>query len=264
MDRHTGLEKFLSEEFGLSDNELALYIALFKNGASTILDLSKDTGINRATTHVNIESLTRKKLVAQVRKGQGSRRSITPEPPEKLHALLKQQKAKIEAAEQQLPEMISELASLKSPRQKSEGMDIRYYQGKNEVRFIYDEILKAKEIRAYINCDQIFEVFPGNMKKFLDEHAKRKDMSIWEIMDDCRIAKEYISHMPSERYYYRLASKRLNLASMDYLLFDGKVAIIDVSAGINGVVIENKIFYENSKAIYEFVWGCLPPPTLDN
>jgi len=260
MKHDAGLEKFLTEEFDLSDKEISLYLTLFKNGPSSILELSDDTGINRATTHVNIESLTKKKLVAQVRKGQGSRRSIMAEPPEKLHAILKEQKAKIEAAEQQLPKIISALSTLKEPRQKSSGMEIRYYQGKNEVRFIYEEALKAKEFRAYLNCEKLGQLFPGNMKKFLEAHTKHKDMRMWEILKDSKLSREYLKNMPEERYYGKLIPKNLDLyiSNIDYMMFDGKVAVIDLEDIIpTGTITYNKSLYNSTVAIFNFIWHVL-------
>jgi sugar-specific transcriptional regulator TrmB len=255
------IEKFLGEELGLSPKEVTLYLNLVRYGSKTILELSELSNINRATTHVNIECLSRKGLVAQMKKGRGSRRLVMAEPVEKLAIIFKERKAKLEAAENQLGNIVRELMGLKkqadAPSERT--MEIRRYEGKDEVRLIYDDILKAKEIRAYLNYDQIFELFPSNVGKFLKAHKKSRYMQIWEIMDDCKLARDYARQMPPERYHCRLTPKKLNLVSMDYLLFDGKAAIIDITGGITGVVIENETFYENSKAIYEFVWRSLPP-----
>lgn len=262
MQNNIDLKKFLLEEFGLSANETNIYIALLKNGHSTVLELAEYTGINRATTHVNIESLTQKRLVTQIKKGQGSRRSIMAEPPEKLHALLKEQKAKIEAAEQQLPKIIADLSNLKESAQKNSnsGMEIRYYKGKNEVRFIYEEVLKANEIRTYANTAGLLKIFPINTQKFIAAHKKNPKMRIWEIMEDSNETREYIKQMSPDRFFCRLITKHLPLPpTTDYLIFDGKVAIIEAPQDIiSGLLIENANFYASSVAIHKFVWSYLP------
>lgn len=254
------LEKFLLDEFALSSNEVALYIALLKCGHSTILELAEHTGINRATTHVNVESLTKKRLVTQIKKGQGSRRTIMAEPPEKLHTLLKEQKAKIEAAEQQLPQMITKLSNLKELAQKNSGMEIRYYKGKNEVRFIYDEVLKANEIRTYANTAELLKIFPINPQKFITAHRTNPKMRIWEIMEDSSETRAYVKQMSADRFFFRLVTECLPLPpTTDYIIFDGKVAIIEAPHGvISGILIENKNFYASSVAIHKFVWDYLP------
>jgi sugar-specific transcriptional regulator TrmB len=253
------IESFLANEFDLSRREITLYLNLVKYGASTVFELAEVSNMNRSTTHVNIDSLTQKGLVNQIRKGRGSRRIIMAEPVEKLSLILKNKKAKIEAAEERLPQFAKELETLKDERVAGKEIEISRYSGKEEVRLIYDEVIKSKEIRAYVNCQEMNKIFPGNIYKFLEAHKKNKEMQIWEIMENSAEAQNYVNQFPPKRYYVRITSKELHLASIDYILYDGKIAIIDADKGVNGIVIENKNFYENSKAIYEFVWQFLSP-----
>lgn len=255
------IETFLSDEFGLSKKEIELYLNLMKHGAATIIELSEISGMNRSTTHVNVDSLTRKGLVTQIKKGRGSRRLIMAEPVEKLALILENKKAKLETATKQLPKVMQELTDLKEESSRESKIGIRHYRGKDEVKLIYEDVLKASEIRAYVNCKELSKVFPGNVEKFLRAHMKNKKMHIWEILEDSKEAREYVKQIPPQRYYFRLTTKKLNLASLDYLLFDGKIAIIELDSmvGISGIILENKDFYKNAKAIHTFVWNSLPP-----
>lgn len=263
MEKSVFLEKFLADELGLSSKEITLYINLMQYGALTILELSEISGINRATTHVNVENLTQKGLVTQVKKGRGSRRIIMAEPPEKLFAIFQERKTKLETATSKLNIITQELSSLKKEYRLNSGMEVRRYSGKNEVNLIYDSVLKAKEIRAYVNCKELSKAFPVNTIKFLETHKKRPDMHIWEILEDSKAARTYAKEMPAERYYVRLTTKNLDLASIDYIIFDGKIAVVELSSTttVSGVVIENHNFHENAKAIHKFVWDSLPPYT---
>lgn len=260
MNKIENIEKFLSEKFDLSKNEIDLYIALLKSGHSTVLELSELTGINRATTHINIENLTKKRLITQIKRGQGARRSIIAEPPEKLLALLQEKKAQLEEAEQQLPDIISGLFNLKKNIPKKSGMEIRYYKDKNEIRFIYDEALKAKEFRAYLNCKKLMEIFPMNITKFSDTNKKRLHTNIWEVMEDSPEARAYAETMTTNKFHCRLVPKNINLAVIDYMIFDGKVALVDLRENVlNGIIINNESYYQNAKTIHEFVWQFLTP-----
>jgi predicted transcriptional regulator len=259
MDNSLLIEKFLAEEMNLSRKEIKLYLNLTKYGPTTILDLAEITGINRATTHVNIENLTQKGLVTQIKKGRGSRRLIMAEPAEKLSVIFKARKAKLEAAENQLDFITQGITNLKKEQRQSGGMEIRRYSGKDEIRLVYEDVLKAKEIRTYANTSEILKIFPGNIQKFIDAHKKNRDMHIWEIMKDSKETQAYIKKMVPERFFCRLVTEGLPLLSTDYLIFDGKVALIEILNGaISGIVIEDKNFYESSKIIHEFVWGYLP------
>jgi hypothetical protein len=215
--------------------------------------------MNRVTAHVNIENLTQKGLVTQVRKGRGSRRLIMAEPVEKLSVIFKERKARIESAENQLSLVMSELSGLKKEHRHNDAVEVRRYTGKNEVKLIYDEVLQAKEVRTYANTTELLKIFPGNIHKFVDAHRKSKTMCIWEIMEDSEETQTYIQQMDPKRFFYKLAIKKLALPSIDCLVFDGKIAMIEVSRGlVSGVLIENPNFYESYKAIHKFVWDCLP------
>ncbi len=254
------LESFLKEEFELSQKEVTLYINLLKYGQLTIFELAKASEMNRSTTHVNVDSLIQKGLAAQLSKGRGSRRYIIPEPVEKLELLLKNKKAKLNAAENRFPDVMKKLRILKNTNHTNKNMEIRRYRGINEVKLIYDEVLEAKEIRSYLNYQELIKVFPANTANFLETHRKRNEMLMWEIMENSVEAREYASKTHPDRYYCKLTTQKLNLTSLDYILFDGKIAIIDLAKGIDvsGLVFENITFYENAKSIHKFIWQLLP------
>ena len=46
----------------------------------------------------------------------------------------------------------------------------------------------------------------------------------------------------------------------DYMIFDGKVAMIAGKQEVNGVVISSEDMYQNAKAIFEITWKLLPNP----
>lgn len=258
MSNHILIEKFLSEELNLSKKEIILYLNLIKYGATTVLELSEISGMNRVTTHANIEKLNKKGLVTQVKKGRGSRRLIMSEPIDKLTVILKERKAKIEAAENQLTSVMHELASIKKENRQNSIMEIRRYTGKEEVKLIYDEMLEAKEIRTYANTDELLKIFPGNIHKFIDAHRKNHDMCIWEIMENSKETQDYVKQMDPKRFFYKLTTKKLSLPTVDYSIFDGKVAMITISNNIvSGVVIENLNFYKSAEIIHQFIWDTL-------
>ncbi|MGD9152798.1 MAG: helix-turn-helix domain-containing protein [Gammaproteobacteria bacterium] len=265
MENTIVLERFLANELDLSNKEIMLYLNLVKYGARTIQELAELSNINRVTTHNNVENLTQKGLVTQVKKGRGSRRLIMAEPPEKLSVIFKERQAKIIAAEKQLDLITKELLNLKKEYNVRENVEVHQYKGKEEVKLIYNDVLSSKEIRSYVNCNEVTRIFPTNVSKFINSYKRNPNMQIWEIMEKSEEAKKYVEQVSAERYRCRLTNKQLNLASLDYLIYDGKVAVVEFDAieGVRGIVIENKKFYENAKAIHQFVWQFLPAQ-MDN
>ncbi|MBN1684285.1 MAG: winged helix-turn-helix transcriptional regulator [Gammaproteobacteria bacterium] len=261
MDISAEIYEFLTKKFELSDKEVELYLYLLKNSPTTVLEAAEATGIKRPTVHANLETLLQKNLIKQVHKGQGSRRALFAEPPEKLAILMEQKKSELALAEKQLPSIIEKLSGLVKETQESNtnNMEVRYYHGKNEVRFIYEEASKAKEFRAYLNCKKLSNAFPNNPNKFIEVLEAREDMQMWEIVEDSLEARDYALKMPQTRYHCRIAPSEANLSVIDYMMFDDNVAIVNFNSSINGIMISDSNVYQNNKAIFEFIWRVLKP-----
>ncbi len=243
------------QELGLTEIEALLYQGLLETGPTTIMDLAEHTAIKRITVHFNIKNLIEKGLVAQT--VLGSRRQITAEPPERLEYLIEKKEQEVKRIREDFSPVLQSISTLANTTKKGEDLQIKYYEGKSSVMHIYEEALEAKEFRAYVNPQELHEVFSDNMNLFIETHKSRKDMQVWEIMENSAEAQRYIKNMPKERYYYRLIPKGISLSIIDYMMFDGKVAIVNLEKHTTGILISNNHYYESAKAIYEFVWQML-------
>lgn len=259
MNNPLSIELFLTKELELSKNEAIAYLSLLENGASTVMELSNSTNINRSVVHVTIESLTKKGFANSIKKGKGSRRLIMAEPMEKIGLILDNKLAKIESAKKMLPIIERQADSLKKPKiSDSSKMEIRRFKGKHEVQMIYEDVLRATNVRTYANVAEIAETFPENMYLFIQSAKKNPKKKIWEIMEDSAATRMYKASIASYRNIQcKLATKQINLASIDYIMYDGKIAVIEATEGINGLVIEDNNLYKNAVAIHKVVWESL-------
>ena len=69
-------------QFNLTEKEIGTYLVLLEQGALSVQDISKSTGINRVTTYAAIEELKQKGLASESRKGK--RKLFVAENPESL------------------------------------------------------------------------------------------------------------------------------------------------------------------------------------
>jgi sugar-specific transcriptional regulator TrmB len=244
------------EQLGLSKIEAQLYQGLLEMGKTTIMELANHIGMKRITAHFNIESLIKKGLVIQTM--EGARRYIIAEPPERFGYLVEQKLEYVKHLQEKLPDIIQTIGSNFPKANVSEDIEIKYYKGKDSVKVIYDEVLRAKEIRAYVNALEVAKIFPENMKIFIETHNKRKNMKIWEIMNKSPKAQDYAEQMAEGRYFYKFIPEYLDLSVVDYMIYDGKVAIVNIKERATGLIISNQDYYDNAKAIFDFVWKMLP------
>src|SRR3989344_849600 len=78
------------KEFGLSENEIKVYLALIKTGESTVQNIAKNAELPRTTTYHLLESLEQKSLVGFVIKE--SKKYFQAAPPKKLIQTLEEKK----------------------------------------------------------------------------------------------------------------------------------------------------------------------------
>lgn len=243
-------------DFGLTDKEITVYTTLLKTGPNTIMNLARETGIKRSTTHNTVEELIKKGLVSQT--NYGERRMVIAEDPDKLKFLMEQKKWDINKLEKNLPEVITTISSIVPSSRETNTSEVKYFTGDKGIQLIYNEALKARELRSYANIKKIFEVFPDNSDIFIQSHKNNKDLNLWEIVEDSEIAKNYAEKfIAKDRYHYKVSPVSLTAGALDILIFEGKVAIISVKEGITGMVISDEDYFNNTKAVFDFVWDAL-------
>ncbi|CAG1020244.1 hypothetical protein DOJK_00200 [Patescibacteria group bacterium] len=243
-------------DFGLTDKEITVYTTLLKTGPNTIMNLARETSIKRSTTHNTVEELIKKGLVSQT--NYGERRMVIAEDPDKLKFLMEQKKWDINKLEKNLPDTIQAIQGLVPASTDVNDVEVKYFTGEKGVQMIYTEALRAQELRSYANIQKIFEVFPDNSEIFRQAHITNKDLKLWEIVENSEVAKEYASkYAEKDRYHYKLSPVLFTAGALDILIYDGKVAVITVKEGVTGVVISNKDYYNNTAAVFDFVWSAL-------
>ena len=250
------IQDFL-EQLGLNKVEAEIYYGLLNHGPSTVKHLAEHTGLNRVTTHFQINNLINKGLVIQIKKD--ARRQIVAEPPERLAYLIEQKEKGIKQLRDDFPDFIKSIQpAIPVSNTKDEEVEVKFYKGKQGCQLIYEDVLQAKELRTYVNSKEIARVFPDNIRLFIDAQNKRKDLTMWEIMNKSSVTGKYAEGMDSTRYYYKYTPETIDLSVIDYMIYDGKVAIINIREIPTGMIIINRDYYENAKAIFEFVWKMLP------
>jgi len=253
------LLKYLQDEFELSETEASLYVGLLKKGPSSIMEISKFTNVNRATTHINIENIISKGLVTQSRKANGKRRIVSAEPPERLKLLLDQKKMKLERAEKGLSQVMEQLNGIaKIAGTNVSEVEVKYYKGRVEVGNIYNEIMKADEIRAYVDLRSVQSVFPENEEKYVRAHKRNLDMVIRSLISAKKGAVNHFAKLlDPARYFYKFFPQEINLYSIEHIMYNNTLVLITMDESPSGVVLKNEALYIHSKQIFDLTWNLI-------
>jgi sugar-specific transcriptional regulator TrmB len=165
------LEKYL-QEIGLNEKESSIYLALLQVDNASVIEVSKQTKINRSTVYVVLESLMSKGLVSETQVGK--KVHYQAEPPERLETYVERQKMVLEEQQKRLADIIPQIKSVQ--RASGERPLVKYFDGKEAAyqdTSVFFSAGVGKEDTGYFvfNRDLIEEVFTP---KEIEEVAKKR------------------------------------------------------------------------------------------
>jgi HTH-type transcriptional regulator, sugar sensing transcriptional regulator len=240
--------KVALNEYGLSDNEIEVYITLLKLGESSVQNIAKNTNLPRTTTYHLLESLNKQGLVGFSIKESIKYFSATN--PQKLKYFLEEKKKHIEDI---LPELKSLYGTLKE-KPKTE-----IFEGIKGIRSVLKDILEEKkEILHYGEVvslnDNLKYIFPS----YISERVKKK-------IPIRIIGKKEKEHLPlikkakKEYRKFRFLPGNNNFKTGIWI-YNKKVAIINtLSQPHYAIIVENKDFYDTQKQVFELLWKSAKP-----
>lgn len=252
------IRDFLSN-LGLTETEINIYVKLLEVGRCSVSEIARTLNMNRVTAHFTIQGLIDKGLITHVKEGRS--RELTAQPPEALQYLIERKDKEVKSLHEQftgtLP-MLTELMPVKNFSESS--FDVKHFEGLQGIRAIYREVLKSKELRSYVNIQAISSVFPENPAMF-PEATRLKDLKMWEIIEDSPKSQEYLKTVNPHNYLHKFMPPTAKLSTFDYMIFDGKIAMISGTEKLNGLMIINANLYQNARTLFEVMWSLLPDPS---
>ncbi|MEK7130462.1 MAG: helix-turn-helix domain-containing protein [Patescibacteria group bacterium] len=243
------LEKIL-EDLGLSEKETKVYLACLELGESAPADIAKHSGINRATTYVIAEKLTKDGLISQLEKGKKT--YFTAENPEQLLRLLRKQEQDIKNKEQEFQKYLPELKTIFDTA--GERPKVRFFEGKEGVQAIREDFLKSKDkkIEEIYSDDNVADLFSEDELREVREMRKHRKVKLRGIYTRKEgKLKEVPLHGLNELRF--IPHHRFPIDS-DILFYDNKVAIFAFKGKLVGVIIENKAITDSLRSIFNLAW----------
>lgn len=248
------------KDLGLSDAETKIYFKLLEVDRCSITELAHLLNMNRVTAHFNIQGLIDKGLITHIK--QGRSRELHAQPPETLQYLIEQKESKVKKLKEEFATTLPLMTQLRPSKNSSNvDFDAKFFQGLNGVKAIYREVLKSNELRSFVNISTIFDKFPENPSLF-PEAISHTHLTMWEIIEDSTRSRDYVKTVDPNRYFYKFFPAEWNVSVFDYMIFDGKIAMIAGREEVNGILIINDEMYQNSKSIFELFWKTLPDPIV--
>lgn len=230
-------------EFGLSKNEISVYLALIKTGESTVQIIAKNAELPRTTTYHLLESLEQKGLAGFVVKG--AKKHFQAADPKKLLQTLEEKKSLIMGI---IPALSSMSGTIK------ERPKVTIYEGLKGIRLILKDVLEEKKmIYHYGDIVSIQRVFSYAFPQYINERVKRR-IPIKIICKKEKQHKELLKTAKKELREFVFIPENYSLKASVFI-YANKVVVFNIAREpYYAVVLENKDLYETQRNLFELVW----------
>lgn len=225
------------KSLGLVDSEVKTYLQALQHGPSTVMDLSKYTGLSRQASYLAIETLTKRGLMSSVERGKKS--FYAAEAPGKLLAYAERQRKELSERVDDLKKVLPEL-ELQTGGEKPV---VRVYEGKEGVRAILEDtrMSKPKELFEITDSQSMLEILTREdlvpYQKTLDQ-AKTKISGIYN--KQVRASGIQSIQLPeSDRFKAHIS------------VYEDKVTLVTFQGKMHSVIIENANIAEALKKIFQ-------------
>lgn len=231
------------KEFGLSENEITIYVTLLKTGVSTANRISKLTGIKRSTTYDNLNILKNKGLVSFIIKDTVYYyESIDPR---KIIRLMEEKKEKVSKC-------VKNLILLKETNKDEGGAS--YFEGKKGVITILNDILDEKKELWFIGSRKkamsAMQNYPDNfVTKRVDAGISLRAVMSVEDKGDPSMNDKRVYKMSNMRFL-----EELKEISANVFIYGDKVAFMTTGNNLAGIIIKNKEILKQQRKIFEILW----------
>lgn len=237
------------KNIGLADKESKVYLASLELGPATAQQISQKAGVNRATTYVQIESLTEKGLMSSFEKGKKT--FFSSESPEFLAKLVEKEKNTALEKENTLSNIFPELKNLFE--YAGERPKVRFFEGKEGIKTMQEELLKSKTktLDEFVPLDEAYNVFPPGAQDH--RHKVYRALGNVKIRTIYTSKKGNIVPVGKGQENHKIPSEKFPFTT-EVSLDSDKVAIISYKGKLIGVIIESKEIAESFRFIFDLAW----------
>jgi sugar-specific transcriptional regulator TrmB len=238
----------LVRTLGLTEHEVAVYLATLELGEGNIQEISRKSGVKRTSIYNFIDSLKERQLLLELKKGKRKFYSaVSP------HHLVDEQKSKVASMERLIPQL---LAIQNNVRNKPR---VSFFEGVDGIKEIYNMTLRDKKIiYAWEDLDKTFDIMPAQFAKWYPAERAARKIPARCIDRDTPLAREWTS-----KNDIRLARESRFIQSeesgTEINIFGDKVAFFrfDTEKPF-GVVIEDKGIATAVRGAWQELWDRLP------
>lgn len=241
-------------EFGLSDKEASVYLALLELESASVQDIAKFAGVNRSSTYVVLESLRKKRLTNVTETKKGPR--YMPASPEMLYKIAEDSSRKMNESKEKIRDIIPALKALY--KDDSHRPSVRIFESKDDMKVFFEDTVVSSKKGSLMRAFSQRTVWENLGKEYFTNLQKsriEKEINLKVIYpNEVKQKEDFASKNPKKRLAeIRFLPKNKHALSVDFRIYEDKVAITSWKDEF-GIIIENKEIADAIKYIFDFSW----------
>lgn len=244
--------KNLLKSFGVGGKEAETFLKLLELGGQPVSVVAKYTGVPRSTMYLILDNLKKAGLVEEFeRMGIKYFRCISVDC---IFDVLAAKEARIKEARVLLEQNMHELKKMEN--KLSITPRVRFFEGKDAVMKMYEEVCKQKKIDAYFNPRLVKNIMPEYFYK-VAEMIKANKGSAREVLVDCSAANEYKQRFRTKAHQIKILSEGVLFKSDTIIVLDRFYMISYGERDVSAVEICNKSLADTQRVVFEQWWGMI-------
>jgi len=235
----------LLNQFGLTDKQAALYLALLELGQADVADIARTAGVKRSTAYVLLDELRDKGFVSLQ---DGSARQFRGEDPRKIVAY---EKTKLSQLEKALPGLLG----LASASEHKPGT--RFFTGLEGIKAVYEESLllpAGSQILSIGNAEVVEQTIDDFQNWYIRRRVAR-GISMRDLMTATPEGMQVAARDAEELRETRLLDPSDFTEPVELNIYGNKVSAVSfVENELIGVIIDSPVLANVHRQLFELLW----------
>lgn len=230
-------------KMGLTDKEIKVYLAALELGKASVQEVSRKSGINRATTYVQLEQLVERGLVSIVDKDK--KNIVVAERPQRIIDILENKKSNIDDLKKQFSGLMPQLEAIYNV--VTDRPQVKFYEGEAGLKLVRADIIKSKP-------EMVCAIIPGRIegeKEVMEYMAKNLKFFKIVFVGEKNFQHFNPNYKNGEARHHPLANFDVDITLYSNKVFLNKPVATDENMG---VLIEDKLFFQSFLAIFDLLW----------
>jgi len=236
-------------ELGMPEKPALVYLLLLRSKRMSVAEITRSAQLKRATCYEYLDLLLKKEFIVRV--PVGKRILYAAVSPSKILLRFKRESRKVEQVLMQLTTVHD--AAVHKPK-------ITFYEGKREIKHIYEEVFKTLgQAQSIFPPTTFFESFTEEEYSEFDKIAGNHAFVSRDLIVPDKFYKKVMEMRAKNVPIEKKSSKKLPQSfktNVDVLIFNDKVALISLR-DLSAIVIENKDIAELFQSMHSHIWKTL-------